>query len=141
MASTITKVKAIRLPNATADYFGDKSLKALVECAHHMIVRGDLSFDGENLKVNTTSVNSVNTADYAELEDMLGYFDMPMDEYIKQSKIAFEDGVFTVSEGQLVCVVPAWAEKLSDACHDLGCDVDKIVDSAIKSLKGGGWKG
>lgn len=128
MASTITKTKTIRIANDTADFFEGKALNRLVECVHHLIESGKMTFDGEELKIMN------DTPEYEDLNGMVELFGMTMDDFIQQSDVALSEGVLTISEGKLVCVLPEWAEKLSDACHELGYDVEKIVDSAVKSL-------
>lgn len=131
MASTITKTKTIRIANDTADFFEGKALNRLVECVHHLIKNGTLAFDGENLKISVDT----ELPEYEDLKGMVEFFGMTMDDFIRQSDVALSEGVLTISEGKLVCVLPGWAERLSEACHELGYDVEKIVDSAIKSLK------
>ena len=132
MASSTTKTKTIRIANDTADFFEGKALNRLVECVHHLIESGKMSFDGEELKIMTG--NDVHTPEYEDLKGMVEFFGMTMDDFIQQSDVALSEGVLTISDGKLVCVIPVWAEKLSDACHELGYDVEKIADSAVKSL-------
>lgn len=137
MASSTTKTKTIRIANDTADFFEGKALNRMVECVHHLIKNGTLAFDGENLKI----LSSVNTEEklpeYEDLKGMVEFFGMTMDDFIQQADVALSEGVLTISDGKLVCVLPEWAERLSEACHELGYDVEKITDSAIKSLSKG----
>ena len=136
MASTITKVKTIRVANETADFFEGVALNRLVECIHHAMESGKIEFDGTEMRI--LGGNSVNTApEYEDLSGMMEYYGLTMDDFVKQSDAAFTEGTLTISDGKIECVLPDWAVKLSDACHEIGYDVDKIVDSAIKSLKKG----
>ena len=132
MASTITKTKTIRIANETADYFEGKALNRLVESVHHAIEGGKMSFDGENIKIL-----GQNIPECQDLVEMLELFGVTMDDFIKQADEALAEGEITISDGKLVCTLPDWAEKLSDTCQEMGYDVAKIADSAIKSLKKG----
>ena len=136
MSSTKTKTKTIRIANDTADYFSGQALNRLVESVHHMILSGELSFDGENLKISGSG--SVHTSDsYSDLISMLDFYGCSFDELICHIDTAMNQGTLTINDNKLTVVLPGWAEKLSDACHELGYDVEKIADSAIKSLKHG----
>lgn len=149
MASSTTKTKTIRIANDTADFFEGKALNRLVECVHHLIESGEMSFDGEEVKLSSqTSVHTeeretksedigVDTASdaFVDLKSMTDYFGITMDSLLEMFDAALNDGTLVLDDGRLVCVLPDWAERLSDACHEIGYDVDKIADSAIKSLK------
>lgn len=128
MSSTKTKTKTIRIANDTADYFSGQALNRLVESVHHMILSGELSFDGENLKISGSG------SSYEDLISMLDFYGCSFDELIQQIDTAMNLGTLTINDNKLTVVLPGWAEKLSDACHELGYDVEKIVESAVKSL-------
>lgn len=137
MSSTKTKTKTIRIANDTADYFSGQALNRLVESVHHMILSGELSFDGENLKISDSgSVHTIDTHSdsYSDLISMLDFYGCSFDELIRHIDTAMNLGTLTINDNKLTVVLPGWAEKLSDACHELGYDVEKIVDSAVKSL-------
>lgn len=143
MASSTTKTKTIRIANDTADFFEGKALNRLVECVHHLIESGKMTFDGEELKFSSQASvhicdkeNEVDTTSdaFVDLKSMTDYFGITMDSLMEMFDVALNEGSVVLNDGKLVCVIPGWAEKLSDACHELGYDVEKIVDSAVKSL-------
>ena len=84
-------------------------------------------------RANPTDVDTTSDV-YEDLKGMVEFFGMTMDDFIQQADVALSEGVLTISEGKLVCVIPEWAQRLSDACHELGYDVEKIAESAVKSL-------
>lgn len=128
MASSITKVKAIRIANETAEYFEGKALNRLVERVHSLLVSGEMTFDGENVRLKGKPAGK----DWEELAYMLGFFGLTVDDFVKEADTAIAEGVLTFSKGRLVCVVPDWVEKLSDYCHDKGIDVDKFVEKCMQ---------
>lgn len=96
-----------------------------------------------NKNIETVRVNPVNAVintsldAFVDLKSIVDYYGITMDGLLEKVDVALNDGTLSLDDGKLVCVLPDWAVKLSDACHEIGYDVDKIVDSAIKSLKKG----
>ena len=89
-----------------------------------------------NKTIETVQVNDINTSSdaFQDLKSMTDYFGITMDSLMEMFDVALNEGSVVLNDGKLESVMPVWAEKLSDACHELGYDVEKIVDSAVKSL-------
>ena len=132
MASTKTQAKGIRIANECAEYFDGKPLNRMVESMMILLLSGELTFDGTTLKISDKGFDKEL---YADLEEMVELCGSTMDEFMRELDRCLNEGILTISGGKVVCVLPEWADRLSEACHELGYDVDKIVDSAIKSLK------
>lgn len=86
------------------------------------------------------TVRAINTSSdaFQDLKSMTDYFGITMDSLMEMFDVALNEGSVVLNDGKLESVMPVWAEKLSDACHELGYDVEKITESAIKELKRGG---
>lgn len=134
MASTKSVARGVRLANDCAEYFEGKPLNKMIEGMMRLLLSGELTFDGVNLRIGKSFKKD---EIYADLEEMVELCGSTMDEFLKEMDRCLNEGELTIFEGKLVCVLPEWAEKLSDACHELGYDVEKIADSAVKSLKHG----
>lgn len=135
MASTKTRIKGIRVTNECVDYFEGKPLNRMVESLMELIEKGVVAYDDTGLKIlkDRTGVNTSSEA-YVDLVSMLDCYGLSIDQFISEADRCMNDGAFSFEGDCLKCVLPGWAEKLSDACHELGYDVEKIAESAVKSL-------
>jgi len=135
MASSKTKVKPIRIANETADYFEGKALNRIVESVHHLLESGELSFDGEEIKI--CSEKGVYTENNPVLEDigmMAELFGIDTGEMTEQFCEMLNDGLLTVSKGKLEIVMPEWAERFEETCHDRCMDVERTMEGVLKRL-------
>ena len=137
MASTKTQIKPIRIANETAEYFEGKPLNRYVECLHRLVCSGKIVLSGEEIVLpeNKNQKNSVYTDAMGEFEEMASCCGMTTEELIGGLFSMLEEGEIVIENGRLMPSMPEWAERLSESCQEIGYDVDKIVDSAIKSLK------
>ena len=135
MASSKTRIKPIRIANETADYFEGKALNRIVESVHHLLESGGLEFDGEEIKI--CSEKGVYTENNPVLEDigmMAELFGIETGEMTEQFCEMLNDGLLTVSKGKLEIVMPEWAERFEETCHDRCMDVERTMEGVLKRL-------
>lgn len=135
MASSKTRIKPIRIANETADYFEGKALNRIVESVHRLLESGTLEFNGEELKIRAKE--GVYTENNPVLEDigmMAELFGIETGKMTEQFCEMLNDGLLTVSKGKLEIVMPEWAERFEETCHDRCMDVERTMEGVLKRL-------
>ena len=135
MASTKTTLKTVRIANEAVEYFRDKALNRLIEATIPLLESGGLEFDGEELKIRAKE--GVYTENNPVLEDigmMAELFGIETGEMTEQFCEMLNDGLLTVSKGKLEIVMPEWAERFEETCHDRCMDVDRTMEGVLKRL-------
>lgn len=126
MASTITRIKTIRIKNETADYFEKKPLNRIVEIIGEMMQAGKMSFDGETLHIKGVSGPK---NDLESIEEMASLMNVSTEKLLSDFRELLEEGSLYYSGNRLVN--PRY-EELERACE--GKNIDKIIESLIRSL-------
>lgn len=88
-------------------------------------------------KIEPVQVNPIenHSEAYSDLVSMLDCYGLTMEQFILEADRCMNEGLLTFEGDAMLCALPEWAVRLEEACEELGYDVDKIVDSAVKSLK------
>ena len=102
-------------------------------CSISDCVRNIISEQKNSVLQNDYPINTESDA-FVDLKSMTDYFGITMDSLLEMFDVALNEGSVVLNDGKLESAMPTWAEKLSDACHELGYDVEKIAESAVKSL-------
>ena len=137
MASTKTRIKPIRIANETADYFEGKPLNRMVESIHHLLERGDISFDGEEIKISggVYSPSIINTMN--DIEEMALCFGITLEEMAGQFCEMLNDGSLVVEGGVLMSSEDGWVKEFKETCHDMCIPEEKAGESVVKALRKG----
>jgi hypothetical protein len=134
MASTVTKVRPIRIANETAEYFEGKPLNRIVESLHSLMERGDIEYDGE-LKIKQS--NGVYTPEIEDMISMCSLSGLPYEEAMKEVHRLMEEGVLQLSSRGITVEKASWVERLEDVCHEKCLPIEKTVESVIKAIERG----
>lgn len=132
MGSLRTTTRTIRIENETAEYFKEKALNRAVESLYGLLRSGEMSFDGERLKIEgCTHDGSLTTekTDYESIEEMAALMSVTTEKLLMDIRELLEEGSLYYSEGKLVN--PRY-EEFERACK--GKDIDRILDSVVRSL-------
>lgn len=135
MASTITRRKTIRIANETDDYFKDKPLNRMVECLQGLLESGRIEWNGEELIVNERA--KVPDKLIGELEEIGGYFEMTVEDLIREFVRMVNDGEICVEDKVLYPVMPEWAEKIDERVRKEGIDGEKVAKKVLEMIERG----
>lgn len=130
MASTITRIKPIRIKNETADYFNNKPLNKMVESLENLLENGTLRFDGDNLVVKGAEAQNVDISDIAEMAYLMR---VPTETLLSDIRQVLEDGTLYYSNGKLVN--PRY-EEFERICEAKKQDPDRMMANVVRSMGG-----
>ena len=136
MASTVTKVKPIRVANETAEYFEGKPLNRIVESLHSLMERGDIEYDGE-LKIKQSGGVYTDIPEIADIKSMCHLSGLGYEDAMKEVHRLMEEGVLQLSSRGIAVERPTWVERFEDVCHEKCIPVEKTVESMIKAVERG----
>ena len=138
MASYTTRVKGVRLKNATDDYFKDKPLNKMVESLKDLLEAGKIDFDGEEIII----CNGVNTPSLSpagdELLSMLNCFKKSESEFLDDVTKLMNDGSLTYENGKLIAVstpnLGDYHDKFLEWCSKKKADPQKVLDNIMERV-------
>ena len=156
MASTRTTTRTIRITNEVAEFFKKKPLNRAVEDLYELIRRGDIKFDGENLKVECTHQNEKNQVKNSEktaecthqtdekvytpsktamesVDEMANLMRVPTEKLLDDIKELLEEGTLYYSNGKLVN--PRY-EEFERLCEVKKQDADKMINNVVRQMGG-----
>ena len=123
-----TKPLSVRLPNETIEEI-EKRLKKDGKTLRDLLTEYAL---GENL----AEIPSVNT-DLAEIESMMPFFHITLEEFIPLLCSAMTEGQITVEEGEIKTRDSLDMDDFYDACHEAGVDPQKAVNKMTGMIRHG----
>lgn len=127
MASTITRIKTIRIKNETADYFEEKPLNRIVESLADLLQTGKVSFNGESLVVKGGN------EDLTDIEEMAELMRVPMNKLLSDFRELLEEGTLYYANGKLIN--PRY-EEFEDICLRKKVDIDKTITNVVRQMGG-----
>lgn len=133
MASTKTSLKTIRIANETVAYFDKLPLNRITEGVHALLECGHLKWDGEELTVN----GCTQLPEEEELASLGSYFDMSLKDMISEFNRMLNEGDIAGEDKRLSVMLPEWAERIGDACHDANIPVEKAAERMIDMIQRG----
>ena len=149
MGSTRTTTRTIRIDNETAEYFAKKPLNRAVESLYGYLRAGEMSFDGDSLKIECTHQNEkkeskngevytpktekVYTPDknMAAINEMANLMRVEPEKLLLDIRELLESGDLYYSKGRLVN--PRY-EEFEEACEARKQDVDRLLNKMIREL-------
>lgn len=145
MASTKTTLKTVRIANEAVEYFRDKTLNRLIEATIPLLESGELSFDGEELKISghegvhteKTVENLSASPEKRDIEQMLSISGITMEEFYRDIDGFMNEGTIDVSTGRIQIAYPDWVNEFAEVCHDCGIGVEEAMSKAAKALRRG----
>ena len=140
MSSAITRIKAIRIANETADYFEGKPLNRIVECVHEMMEAGKMTFDGQEIKISgEKGVNTAKNKDLETLDDirmMVSLCGGTLESFLDEMNERLTNGSLRMENGRMVLPRVQTGE-FEDVCRDKCLDAQSILDKATQAVKRG----
>lgn len=127
MASTITRIKTIRIKNETADYFEEKPLNRIVESLADLLQTGKVSFNGESLVVKGGN------EDLTDIEEMAELMRVPMNKLLSDFRELLEEGTLYYANGKLIN--PRYSD-FEDICLRKKVDIDKTITNVVRQMGG-----
>ena len=128
MASTITRIKTIRIKNEVADYFEEKPLNRMVESLYELIEAGKMRFDGENLVINGSS-----STDIQDIEEMAALMNVRPEKLLSDFRELLEEGELYYTGGRLIN--PRYID-FEDICERKKQDIDKTIANVVRQMGG-----
>lgn len=142
MASSKTVSKGIRITNEAAEYFKDKPMNRMIESMIPLLERGELSFDGETLKI--ASENGVHSQKNDEINDLVSEMSemavcmgMEPRELTEGLFRLLEEGQITIVGKEILVELPDWAGEFEFTCQERCLEVEKVAQKAILAIKKG----
>ena len=151
MGSTKTTLRTVRLTNEVAEFFEKKPLNRVVEDIYELIRRGEIKFDGENIKVECTHQNEkkpekivecahpktekVCTPDenYNSICEMAGLLRIEPAHLFEALNTELEEGTLYLSNGRLKC---QRYEEFERICEEKKQSPDKVIMNVIRQMGG-----
>lgn len=135
MASTITTTRTIRIKNETAEYFKDKPLNKAVESLYEHLKSGNISFDGDEIKIienfeNTKECTHLNS-DYEAVEEMARLMRVPTERLLADFRDLLESGDLYYTGNRLIN--PRYDE-FEQICLQKKIDIDMTIGNIIENL-------
>lgn len=142
MSSYITQTRTIRIKNETAEYFKGKAMNRAVDSMCAMIERGELEFDGENLRV----VGGVHTGKCSDkksvfgsekgkdLEEMLKCCEKSANEFADDVHDLMENGELVYEKGVLKVDVGLDVESFRAWCRSKNANPKIVFDNILKEI-------
>ena len=140
MASSKTVSKGIRITNEAAEYFKDKPMNRMIESMIPLLERGELSFDGETLKIESGvhSQKGSGIDDLAsEMSEMAVCMGMEPRELTEGLFHLLEEGQITIVGKEILVELPDWAGEFEFTCQERGLEVEKVAQKAILAIRKG----
>lgn len=79
-------------------------------------------------------IQNQNSAVLKDIGMMAELFGIETGEMTEQFCEMLNDGLLTVSKGKLEIVMPEWAERFEETCHDRCMDVERTMEGVLKRL-------
>lgn len=72
-------------------------------------------------------IQNQNSAILEDIAAMSSLFGLTTEEMTEQFCEMLNDGRLTVNRGRLEAVMPEWAERIEETCHDRGIEVEELI--------------